>query len=405
MKSNRLETLAADTTAAPSMRPPRRAGRIEELQAQIDKLRRRLRLAVVYGGDKSKPGAVINQTFNSRSWKSYESVAQDIADSLGRLGFRHVTLVPEDMRLIEFLKREDIHMAWLNTGGVQGYNPMCHVASMLEMCGLPYLGHGPLTASTLDNKDVFKRDLLHLDFPTAPFVTWHLARGPFRPKMNSRFIRTFKDYWGPFIVKPVSGRASLHVHLAEDETALPEVVAKVYHETQNHVLIEAYLPGREYCVAVSGHVVAKEGQLTRRSEPFVFAAVERVLESDERIFTSMDVRPINAERVRALDPAADAEVLGQLHELARGVFTEMNLESLIRLDVRADAEGRLNILEANPKADLKAPTPERTSIICAGLPSHGMHYDDLILSLMADRIDLLLSYHRDTVSSLTELLE
>jgi hypothetical protein len=152
MESNRLETLAADTVAAPSMRPPRRAGRIEELQAQIDKLRGRLRLAVVYGGDKSKPGAVINQTFNSRSWKSYESVAQDIADSLVRLGFRHVTLVPEDMRLIEFLKREGIHMAWLNTGGVQGYNPMCHVASMLEMCGLPYLGHGPLTASTLDNK-------------------------------------------------------------------------------------------------------------------------------------------------------------------------------------------------------------------------------------------------------------
>jgi D-alanine-D-alanine ligase len=203
----------------------------------------------------------------------------------------------------------------------------------------------------------------------------------------------------------VSGRASLHVHLAEDETELPEVVAKVYHETQNHVLIEAYLPGREYCVAVSGHVVAKGGQLTRRSEPFVFAAVERVLESDERIFTSMDVRPISAERVRALDPAADADVIGQLHELARGVFTEMNLESLIRLDVRADAEGRLNILEANPKADLKAPTPEKTSIICAGLPSHGMTYDDLILSLMADRIDLLLSYHRDTVSNLTELLD
>ena len=163
--------------------PPRRSGRASQLEAQIDRLRDRMRIAVIYGGDKSKHGAVIHRTLNPRSWKSYQAVAQDIADSLQHIGFRHVIVVPDDMHLGENLRRQGTHLAWLNTGGVQGYNPMAHAAAMLEMLGIPYVGHDPLTAGTLDNKHVFKRELLHLGIPTAPFVTWHMARGPFRPSL------------------------------------------------------------------------------------------------------------------------------------------------------------------------------------------------------------------------------
>ena len=395
----------ATEAALRSRSPPRRSGRIDGLQAQIDRLRDCLHIAVIYGGDKSAHGAVIHRTRNPRSWKSYQAVAQDIADALQGIGFRHVIVVPDDMRLGENLQRHGTHLAWLNTGGVQGYNPMSHAAAMLEMLGIPYIGHDPLTAGTLDNKHIFKRELLHLGIPTAPFVTWHLARGAFRPKVNSRFIRTFKDHWGPFVVKPVSGRASLHVHLVEDEADLPDVVAQVYHATENHVLIEAFLPGPEFCIAVSGLVVAKAGQLQRRSDPFAFAAIERRLEPGEKIFTSMDVRPITEQRIRTLDAQADTANLAQLHELARAVYLEMNLESVIRLDVRADALGKLHVLEANPKPDLKKPTKDVTSLVCTGLASQGMSYDDLILSLLADRLDLLFSQRRGTVTHLTDLLK
>jgi len=72
---------------------------------------------------------VLYQTCNTRSWKSYEAVARDIAASLERIGFRHVHLMPDDMQLADRLRREQIHMAWLNTGGVQGYNSAAHAAS------------------------------------------------------------------------------------------------------------------------------------------------------------------------------------------------------------------------------------------------------------------------------------
>jgi D-alanine-D-alanine ligase len=376
-----------------------------QLQDQIERLLDRLQLAVVFGGDKFAPGGVLYQCHNTRSWKSYEAVAHDIAASLGRIGFRNVQVMPDDMALGDRLRRDGIQMAWLNTGGVQGYNPAAHAPAMLEMFGIPYVGHDPLNVTTLDNKHAFKREAICAGLRTAPFATWHMARGAFRPEINSRFQLAFGDYQGPFIVKPVSGRASLNVHFVEDRECLPEVVEMVYQATENVVLIEKYLDGREYCIAVAGPVTARGGQLQRNPEPFTFGALERVLSSDEMIFTSMDVKPITDDRFRTLSGPEDAEIVKSLRRLACDVFLEFNLGALIRIDLRADREGNMYILEANPKPDLKNTSKGVTSLVAAGLPEVGMSYDDLILSLFADRLDFLFNHRRASVQHILDLLE
>lgn len=383
---------------------PRRKGREEELQDQINRLLPRMRIAVVYGGDKSEDGAVINATTNTRSWKSYQAVAEDIAHSLERLGCPNVSLVPDDMRLGERLKEQCVNLAWLNTGGVQGYSPVSHAPAMMELFGIPYVGHDPLHAAVLDNKHAFKRELLALGIPTSPFVTWHSGRGPFDPFKGRRYQEYFEGNKGPFIVKPVSGRASLHVHFVEKIQNLAYIVGTIFEATENHVLIEQYLGGAEYCIAISGSVTAKGGQLRRHDQPYAFGAVERVLSEDEQIFTSMDVRAITQDRIRPLDPVADSIAIGQLESIAHEVYSELSLESLIRLDVRCDLDGNMYVLEANPKPDLKMPTESQTSLICEGLAQQGMSYDDLILSLFADRIDLLFNQRRGMATHLSALL-
>jgi D-alanine-D-alanine ligase len=376
-----------------------------ELQQQIEQLLPRLRLAVIFGGDKSIDGSVVYQAQNPRSWKSYESVAEDIAASLRRIGFHHVELMPEDMRLGEQLRRSGIHMAWLNSGGVQGYNPAAHGSAMLEMLGIPYVGHDPLTATILDNKHAFKREAMSAGLPTAPFLTWHMSRGPFRPDLNSRFVRAFGEYSGPFVVKPVSGRASLHVHVVNDRESLPDAIAKVYRATDNVVLIEKYLPGREFCIAVSGSVTARGGILSHGHGPFAFGALERLFAPEELIFTSMDAKPITANRFMHVDAELEPELWMNIHDLARKVFLELDLGSLIRIDLRADESGQLHILEANPKPDLKRPSSEVTSLISAGLSQTGLDYDNLILSLLADRLDFLFSHRRGSIQHILDLLD
>jgi D-alanine-D-alanine ligase len=379
-------------------------GEADCLQQNIERLMTRLRIAVIFGSNKSTPGSVLYQTSNTRSWKSYEAVAQDIAASLQRIGFRHVQVMPDDMRLADRLRREQIHIAWLNTGGVQGYNSAAHASSLLEMLGVPYVGHDPLAATTLDNKHAFKREAVCAGIPTAAFSTWNMVNGPFRPELNSRFKAAFGDYAGPFIVKPVSGRASLHVHVAEDRAALPDMVETVYQATENVVLIEKYLSGREFCIGVAGPVTSRQRQLTRSGEPFTLSAIERVFNDDEKIFTSMDKRPITNARFKKLDPERDGALLQRLHRLACEIYREFNLSTLIRLDLRSDEHGNLHVLEANPKPDLKRPNESVTSLISAGLSDCGMDYDDLVFSLIADRLDYLFTHRREAVGHILDLL-
>ena len=65
--------------------------------------------------------------------------------------------------------------------------------------------------------------------------------------------------------------------------------------------------------------------------------------------------------------------------------------------------GRMCILETNPKPDLKRPDGSVTSLVCTELDAHGMDYEDLILSLLADRLDLLMRRRRGAAQQLIEL--
>jgi len=383
--------------------PRRRRSRANELQQQVERILDQSSLAVIYAGEKSSAGAVINATSNPRPWKSYEAVAHDIAGALTRLGCQRVVVIPEDMRLGDRLRNEDVHMAWLNTGGVQGYDSVAHAPSMLEMLGIPYVGHAPLAAATLDNKYVFKRLLTASGIATAPFIVWQLNDQKFEPDTNSRFQRAFRNWEGEFIVKPISGRASLHVHYVENRKQLAEAIETVQDATNNSVLVEGYLPGREYCVAACGPVISRNGVLERVDGPFAFACVERVLSAGEKIFTSMDLSPITTDRVRMLLTPEDAPVAARLRELGRHMFDELGIETLVRFDLRTGADGELYVLEGNPKPDLKAQRRNVTSIICAALAHEGMSFDDLILSLLADKIDLMFAERRASAGSLMQL--
>jgi len=395
----------AELPEATADRPPRRSGRLDQLETQVARLLERMNIAVIFGGDKSVEGAVINQTQNPRSWKSYENVATDIAESLQKLGCRSVHLMSDDMRLGERLRKHQIHMGWLNTGGVQGYDSMLHGAALLELAGIPYVGHNPLTAGILDNKHTFKRQLSAFGIPTARFMTWHLSRGPFCAETNVQFKQCFEGYHGPFVVKPVCGRASQHIAVIDDPHDLMDAVDAVYLATENHVLIEKYLPGREFTAAICGQIIARERKLARSTRPFVFSVVERVLGEDERIFTSMDISPITMDRLRLLGPDTDFDTFKEIVDVSRAVYDDFHIDTLIRLDLRMDADGELNILEVNPKPDIKKPSSEMTSIVCCGLPACGMDYDDLVLSLFADRIDRLFCERRHIVNSFSELLD
>jgi D-alanine-D-alanine ligase len=264
-------------------------------------------------------------------------------------------MLADDMRLGQPLQQEDIDMVWLNTSGVQGRSPMSHGAAMLEMMGVPYLVHDPLMSGILDSKYIFEKNVSYLGMSTAAFTVWNPATtGSPDSRQNRRFRRAYGDFNGPFIVKPVSGRDSLHVNVVDEAADMADAIDAVYSATENDVLIETYLSGRKYCIAVGGPVVSLLTCLDRYKEPFAFSAAVRALGKDERIFTSMDQRPITGDRIFVLNAEVDGPEIDELRAITRSVHEDMQLESVTRLGIRADANGALHILKANPKPNLAA---------------------------------------------------
>jgi len=362
---------------------------VAALEANLGTLKEQLSIAVIYGGDKKHPGACLYQTHNPRGTKTYQAVAENIASSLRRAGFERVMTLPEDVRLLESLQRYNIDLVICNSGGLQGYNPMSHLPALMEMAGLPYVGHNPINATLLDNKHIFKRELRCLGFPTPDFAVVHLGENN-AEMLTQRLHQRFPDASTGFIVKPVSGRASLHVVYAETHREAAERALEVQRVTANTVLIEAYLPGREFVVSVAGPVVSRGGQLQAQDEPLAFSVFERNLEADERIFTSMDKRAIDSSRIRPLGDSDEALRQAILF-LGQRLYRCLALRSLIRIDLRMDENGDLKIMEANPKPDLAQPSGGRTSLVCQGLEQEQMQYDDLIESLLLNEIVWLLT--------------
>jgi len=377
----------------------------KEFIRSIDLLMDKLHIGVIHGGDSIAGSTVLFETRNPRGEKTYKAVAEDIAESLRTIGFKHISLYPEDINLTERLRADKVHFAWLNSGGTQGYAATCHGPSLLELMGVPYVGHNPLNAGLLDNKHAFKHFLRGLNIDTGRFLTWDSSRGEFKPRINTHFRHVFADYEGPFVVKPVSGRASLNVVVVDEIDELPDAIAEVYRTTENLVLIEEFIPGAEFCIAIMGPWVARGGALARQGRAFSFSAIERVLVQEERIFTSMDIKPITVDRVRVLDAANEATTYHFLHGVAQRVFLDCSLEAPVRLDVRADMSGKLFVLEANPKPDLRRPRDGVISLICAGLEQEGMDYEDLILSILANRLDYLFTNRPSSVQHILALLD
>jgi D-alanine-D-alanine ligase len=355
------------------------ARRAAVLARALERLRPRLRIAVVYGGNPDAPGAVMCRTYNPRPWKSYEVVARDIAGALGGLGFPGVEAFPEDKHLSGRLAVFAPDLVWLNTAGVQGDAPMAQAPALLEMLGLPYVGPNPLNAAVLDAKHVCKTQLQGLGLPTAPFATW--GEGD-----RDGLAAILPGYAGPFVVKPVHGRASLHVEIAETRADLPRVAAAVTAKSGALALIEPYLGGAEYCVSVIGSVVCRGGAVETTGGPFTFSAIERRLAPGERIAPSIDCKPVTAESYRLLSGPGDAATRAEISAIAATIYRRMRLESVVRVDLRRDGDGRMMVLEANPKPDLKRPDGKTTSLVSAGLAEQAMCYQDLILSILANRI-------------------
>jgi len=233
-----------------------------------------------------------------------------------------------------------------------------HVSGLLELLGLPYTGCPPEAQMLGHSKGKTKALLRGLGLPTAPFAVVEAGE-------------PVPDWPGPWpaLVKPESEDASLGIDqrsVVESPGALALAVERLRASHPGGLLIEAYLPGREFNVGVLALPV-----------PEALPVAEIVYEVPQGAWPILTYAAKWAEgsaedlASRPRCPAeVDAELVGRLSRLAVAAFRATGCRDYARVDFRLDGEGSPMILEVNPNPDIGPEAGLARAIRAQGL-DHG----------------------------------
>ena len=316
-----------------------------------------MRVAVVHNEDTS---GVIN-VFGAQNREKYNpKTVERVARAL-ESGGHTVRVVDGNMHVVEQLhdfmpkvmSGARPGMVFNMAYGIQGVSRYTHLPAMLEMLGVPYVGSGPQAHGLALDKVVAKMVFESEGVPTPGF--WNFAT----PDAH------YDDLVFPVIVKPKMEAVSYGIRVVHDWDELHESVAEIMNEFQQHVLVESFIPGREFAVGLLGN-----------SPPDVLPIVEIDLEGDPDAIQTVDEK-LHVPREKICPAVLDEAKAQELRELARRSFDSLGLFDFARIDVRMDEKGDLFVLEINSMASLG-----QTGSYVHAAKTAGYTYDSLINKML-----------------------
>jgi D-alanine-D-alanine ligase len=246
--------------------------------------------------------------------------------------------------------------------GLHGLNREAQVPALCEMLGIEHTGSDAACMAISLNKATAKRLVASEGIRTPAFAV--LRDGDEQLPAGFRY---------PAIVKPIaegSSKGILEKQVVENERELRQVTALLLARYRQPVLAEAFLPGREFTVALLGErdprvLPIMEIVFTDRSERFPIYSFKSKFES------------VGVENKVPCDvtPALRLE----LERVAKASFAALGCRDIARVDLRLDAEGSVHFIECNPLPGM-APN---FSDLCVMANAEGTGYEKLVGEILA----------------------
>jgi D-alanine-D-alanine ligase len=269
----------------------------------------------------------------------------------------------------DFLRRLDdpgIEAVLSIAEGAGTRNREAWAAVLCEMAEVPLIGSDALTLSLSLDKAATKDLAVAAGVLTPPCRVYRSAEqvdaeptdhlpGPFPLFVKPRYEGSSKG------IDPCSR--------VEDVNSLRQAVARVTEHYRQDALVEPFIEGPEYVVAVVGH-----------DPPRVLPVVQRAVETSTGIglhALQRRGRPRREWRYR-LPGVLDSGQEATLAEGARRVFDKLECRDFARCDFRLDRQGRPQFLEINP---LPTFAPDGTFALLAEM--EGVSYPEYLAEILA----------------------
>ncbi len=244
--------------------------------------------------------------------------------------------------------------------GLSGRSREAQVPALCEMFDQPYVFSDPLTLAVCLDKAIAKRLVREAGIATAPAVLLEDAAEACHVRLAY-----------PLFVKPNAegtGKGCESASIVADAAALAATAARLIARYGQAVIVEPYLPGREFTVGILGSGAAArvlgvmEVTLASEAEPGVYSRLNK-----EECETRVRYRLVSDDEARRAAATALA------------AYRTLGCRDAGRVDLRSDASGEPQFLEVNPLAGLH-PTHSDLPIIAA---LAGQGYERLLGDILA----------------------
>lgn len=243
--------------------------------------------------------------------------------------------------------------------GLHGYAREAVIPALLEAYDIPCVFSDPLVMALTLHKGLAKSVVRDQGILTPDFAV--AANRAELEQISLPF---------PLFVKPVSEGTGKGVTVASkvgDQQALVAVGLELIGKYQQPVLVETFLPGREFTVGILG-----TGAGAR-----VMGAMEIILlaNSDPEVYSyrNKEICEEVVEYRLVTDACAEAAMQTALH-----AYLALNCRDAGRVDLRCDCEGRPQFIEVNPLAGLH---PEHSDL-CILATKVGLPYLELMRAIV-----------------------
>jgi D-alanine-D-alanine ligase len=258
-------------------------------------------------------------------------------------GGHTVTGLNADQQLPAVLTQATFDIIFNIATGVYGESRQTHVPAMLEYLRIPHTGAGVLGEALCHHKHYQKMVFQSSDVPTAPFQMFYTGNEPLKEGLQF-----------PLIVKLPSEGASMGLDygsVVRDEADLRARVNMLLEIYSEGVLVERYIDGREFTVAVLGNSPAYAlpvaeleffGQLPIRLDEVEDSNFELLKEA-----TGRDLEQTRMESRSNVPAGLLPELEERIQETAIAAYRALSVQDWARVDIRMDKAGNLYVLEVN----------------------------------------------------------
>src|SRR6201995_967001 len=216
------------------------------------------------------------------------------------------------------------------------------IQSVFEAAGIRYTGSNHVGSAAAMDKDLAKRLLLAAKIPTPP---WLMA-----PVDQETAIQ---ELGLPLVVKPNKQGSTVGLTVVKSATELEAAIIEAYR-FDDEVMLEQFVPGREFTVGILGERALAVGEIIPRcSEIFDYQSKYQA-DGAEEIFPAA----LSGEQTRFLQ------------ELALRVHRALKLRDYSRADLLMDKAGHFWCLEANtlPGMTARSLLPQSAAAVGISFP-------------------------------------